>query len=84
LLSLLFLSFESNEPFPQNLRVLGDGIAWIDPTLYATAVQQIIGETLDAYQANPAGLSWQRIELAMAMLYGFGTCSLASFLVISF
>lgn len=36
-------------------------------------MQSIIGETFDAYQANPQGLSWQRIELALAMLYGFGT-----------
>ncbi|GAA6017846.1 hypothetical protein JCM10207_003473 [Rhodosporidiobolus poonsookiae] len=56
----------------KNLRVITDGIAWIDPTLYAEAVQSIIVETLDLYQANPQGLSWQRIELALAMLYGFG------------
>ncbi|GAA5859251.1 hypothetical protein JCM8547_008938 [Rhodosporidiobolus lusitaniae] len=56
----------------KSMRVIGDGIAWIDPSLYAAAVQSIIVETFDAYQANPAGLSWQRIELALAMLYGFG------------
>ncbi|BGP20360.1 hypothetical protein JCM10213_002332 [Rhodosporidiobolus nylandii] len=60
------------EEMRKNLRVITDGIAWIDPSLYADAVQSIIGATLEAYQANPAGLSWQRIELALAMLYGFG------------
>ncbi|GAA5891828.1 hypothetical protein JCM6882_007375 [Rhodosporidiobolus microsporus] len=56
----------------KNLRVLTDGIAWIDPSLYADAVQTIIGETFAAYAANPQGVSWQRVELALAMLYGFG------------
>ncbi|GAA5960825.1 hypothetical protein JCM21900_002296 [Sporobolomyces salmonicolor] len=59
----------------KNLRVIGDGIAWIDPTLYADAVRTIVGETLDLYEASGgtgAGLSWQRIEMALAMLYGFG------------
>ncbi|GAA5834356.1 hypothetical protein JCM11251_007967 [Rhodosporidiobolus azoricus] len=56
----------------KNLRTLTDAIAWIDPNLYASSVQSIIGETFAAYAANPQGVSWQRVELALAMLYGFG------------
>lgn len=59
----------------RNLRVIGDAIAWIDPELYADGVRGIILETIDLYEAGGAEdgrLSWQRIELALAMLYGFG------------
>jgi exportin-T len=59
----------------KNLRVIGDAVAWIDPELYAEGVRGIILETIDLYEAGGAEdgrLSWQRIELALAMLYGFG------------
>ncbi|BGP43722.1 pre-tRNA nuclear export protein [Rhodotorula kratochvilovae] len=59
----------------KNLRVIGDGVAWIDPELYAQGVRGIIVETLDLYEAGGASdgrLTWQRLELALAMLYGFG------------
>ncbi|GAA6052810.1 hypothetical protein JCM3770_006263 [Rhodotorula araucariae] len=59
----------------KNLRVIGDGVAWIDPELYAQGVRGIIVETLDLYEAGGAQdgrLTWQRLELALAMLYGFG------------
>ena len=59
----------------KNLRVIGDAVAWIDPELYAEGVRGIILETIDLYEAGCAEdgrLSWQRIELALAMLYGFG------------
>ncbi|KAG0654816.1 pre-tRNA nuclear export protein [Rhodotorula mucilaginosa] len=59
----------------KNLRVIGDAVAWIDPELYAEGVRGIILETIDLYEAGGAKdgrLSWQRIELALAMLYGFG------------
>ncbi|BGP35706.1 pre-tRNA nuclear export protein [Rhodotorula toruloides] len=59
----------------RNLRVIGDAIAWIDPQLYAEGVRSIILETLDLFDAggaNDGRLTWQRIELALAMLYGFG------------
>ncbi|GAA5895540.1 hypothetical protein JCM8208_005261 [Rhodotorula glutinis] len=59
----------------KNLRVIGDGIAWIDPDLYAQGVRSIVAETLDLFEAggaNDGRLTWQRLELALAMLYGFG------------
>lgn len=57
---------------PKSLRTIGDGIAWIDPELYASAVRTIVGETLDAFEASPSSVPWQRVELALALLYGFG------------
>ncbi|GJN94034.1 hypothetical protein Rhopal_007097-T1 [Rhodotorula paludigena] len=59
----------------KNLRVIGDGVAWIDPELYAQGVRGIVLETIDLFEqggANDGRLSWQRIELALAMLYGYG------------
>lgn len=56
----------------QSLRTIGDGIAWIDPELYASAIRTIVSETLDAFEASPASVPWQRVELALALLYGFG------------
>jgi len=56
----------------QSLRTIGDGIAWIDPELYASAIRTIVSETLDAFEASPASIPWQRVELALALLYGFG------------
>ncbi|GAA5993378.1 hypothetical protein JCM11641_008430, partial [Rhodosporidiobolus odoratus] len=60
------------EEMRKNLRLIADGIAWIDPTLYSEAVQSIIGATLEAYQTAGETVSWQRVELAVALLYGFG------------
>ncbi|GAA5912917.1 Ran GTPase-binding protein LOS1 [Sporobolomyces salmoneus] len=60
------------EELRKSLRTIGDGIAWIDPELYGTAIRTIVSETLDAYEASPTSVPWQRIELALALLYGFG------------
>ncbi|GAA5992257.1 hypothetical protein JCM5350_006326 [Sporobolomyces pararoseus] len=60
------------EELRKSLRTIGDGIAWIDPELYASAVRTIVGETLDAFEASPSSVPWQRVELALALLYGFG------------
>ncbi|GAA5937886.1 Ran GTPase-binding protein LOS1 [Sporobolomyces koalae] len=60
------------EELRKSLRTIGDGIAWIDPELYASAVRSIVGETLDAFEASSANVPWQRVELALALLYGFG------------
>ena len=59
----------------QNLRVIGDAIATLDLELYADAVRSIVIATIDAYESGgavAASLSWQRLELAMYLLYGFG------------
>lgn len=67
----------------KNLRVIGDGIAWIDPDLYAQGVRSIVAETLDLFEAGGATdgrLTWQRLELALAMLYGFGASPLRTLL----
>ncbi|GAA6024202.1 hypothetical protein JCM11491_001283 [Sporobolomyces phaffii] len=60
------------EELRKSLRTIGDGIAWIDPELYGAAIRTVVGETLDAYEASPASVPWQRVELALALLYGFG------------
>ncbi|GAA5820935.1 hypothetical protein JCM10212_000554 [Sporobolomyces blumeae] len=60
------------EELRKSLRVIGDGIAWVDPELYASAIRTIVSETLDALESNPQAVSWQRVELALALLFGFG------------
>lgn len=53
-----------------------EGVAWIDPELYSQAAHSIVIATLDIYEAGgPAALSlsWQRIELTLYLIYGFGS-----------
>lgn len=65
----------------QSLKIIVDGVAWIDPELYSEAARSIVIATLDTYAAGGAGaaaLQWQRIELTLYLVYGFGE-SLARF-----
>ncbi|KAK4048624.1 pre-tRNA nuclear export protein [Microbotryomycetes sp. JL201] len=56
----------------KNLRMVGDAIASIDPELYSEALRSIIVPTLEAYEAGASELPWQKVELALALLYGYG------------
>lgn len=62
----------------QNLKVILDAVALIDPELYSEAARSIVIATLDAYSAGgatAASLSWQRVELALHLIYGYGANS---------
>lgn len=62
-------------PVSQNLRVISDAIAFIDIQLYSDVTKLIVIGTLDLFEvggASAASLTWQRLELAMTLLYGFG------------
>lgn len=59
----------------QSLRLLGDAVAALDPELYADAIRSIIVATMDLLESGAAGLTWQRVELSLALLYSFGECS---------
>ncbi|KAM0787298.1 hypothetical protein ACM66B_007074 [Microbotryomycetes sp. NB124-2] len=56
----------------KNLRMVGDAVASIDPDLYSEALRSIIVPTFDAYEAGAADLTWQKVELALALLFGYG------------
>ncbi|KAK4053974.1 pre-tRNA nuclear export protein [Microbotryomycetes sp. JL221] len=56
----------------KNLRMVGDAIAALDPDLYSDALRAIIIPAFDAYEAGSTDQPWQKIELALALLYGYG------------
>lgn len=51
--------------------MIGDAIGILDPELYADVVRSVILASFDAYESG-AAVSWQRVELALCLLYGFG------------
>ncbi|KAI5478878.1 Exportin-T [Pseudohyphozyma bogoriensis] len=57
----------------KNLIVIADAIAWIDPELYGEAARSIVIAAIDAFEAGgEKALEWQRGELALFVLYGYG------------
>lgn len=59
----------------QSLKMIAEGVASIDISLHVEAARLIAIATLDVYEAGgaaAAALSWQRIELALYLVYGFG------------
>ena len=65
--------------FAQSLKMIAEAVASIDHALHVEASRLIAITTLDILEAGgapAAALSWQRIELALYLVYRFGQCSL--------
>ncbi|SGY86016.1 BQ5605_C009g05795 [Microbotryum silenes-dioicae] len=61
----------------KNLRQIGDAIAILDPQLYSEVIQSTIVPTIEAFEQG-ATLPWQRLELSLYLLYGFGQAILVT------
>ncbi|SCV74530.1 BQ2448_7559 [Microbotryum intermedium] len=61
----------------KNLRQIGDAIAILDAQLYSDVVQSTIVSTIETFEQG-ATLPWQRFELSLYLLYGFGQAILVT------
>lgn len=48
-----------------------DSIAFVDAELYSSTIQSMVLGVLDRYESGEA-VGWQKVELAVWALYGFG------------
>ncbi|SPC63936.1 related to tRNA Exportin [Ustilago sp. UG-2017b] len=56
----------------KNLQTIVGAIAAIDDKLFSTSVAQLVLSTFASFEANPTGLSWQQIELALYVIHFYG------------